>query len=487
MNTPNKRRTLRQLLTQSNAIIALIAMGIFALFISLFVHNGVHNQTDALLLQLARTEADSVHGIHDIHGIHVHDTAVTLPSLEGDTAEKYALAYDQNCKILVRTNNFNPFSIPPEWCQNDAMQTHGATTIVDIEYPGLPDLRAAKLTTQTRTGETVTFVVGIDHNAIDTSTWQTLRLALLLAIFVIAALTVAGAIVAAGLTRDLTRLSTTCHAIGRGREDIRHLTADKTFDVSPKAPEELRTLTETLNALVQRLQKTLRAQDRFIAEAAHELRTPLTALMGDLELSLRRERPAEELRQAIERALGDAHRLHHIAESLLDTVRAESTTIAPVPTNILNVLQESITRFQPQLDTAKLTVTVNAPQKSKNSANALANPLATSRVFDNLIQNTLQHAHATQLDIKITQEPTTLLVEIHDNGHGISPEIIPELFTPFVHSTETTGHGLGLHIARLMMRKQNGDLQYIAAPTHHQSGTTWLLQFARTNPNHSST
>lgn len=478
MKLTSRRQTLSQLLMRSNAIIALVAMLVFTILISLFVHKGVHDQTDALLLQLVRTEADSA---LEPHGLHVHDTAVTLPSLEGDTAEKFALIYDESCQIRVRTNNFNPFSIPPEWCQNTAMQTPGATTIIDIEYPGLPDLRAAKLSTQTRSGETVTFVVGIDHTAIDTSTWQTLRLALLLAIFVIAALTIAGAILAAGLTRDLTRLSTTCHTIGRGREDLRHLTSETTFFVSKKAPEELKTLTETLNALVQRLQKTLRAQDRFIAEAAHELRTPLTALMGDLELSLRRERPAEELRIAIERALGDAHRLHHIAESLLDTVRAESTTVQPVPTNILNLLQESIARFQPQLDTANITLTLN---NTTQSPTALANPLATSRVFDNLIQNTLQHADANELNVQITQKPDTLLVEIHDNGRGIDPEILPELFTPFVHSTEGSGHGLGLglHIARLMMHKQNGDLQHIPSTTQPPSGTTWHLHFTRTQP-----
>lgn len=467
-----KRQTLRQRLMRSNAIIALAAMGAFALLISVFVHKGIHDQVDALLLQLVRTEADSA---HEPLGLHVHDTAVTLPSIEGDTAEKYALVYDQNCKIRAQTNNFSPFTIPTQWCENPALQTLGANTIVDLEHPDLPHLRAALFTTQTLTGETVTFVVGIDHAAIDASTWQTLRLALLLAIFVIIALTIAGAIVAAGLTRDLSRLSASCNKIGRGHQDLRDLQAPSTFHVSTKAPEELQTLTETLNALVQRLQKTLRAQDRFIAEAAHELRTPLTALMGDLELALRRERPAEDLRDALERALGDAHRLHHIAESLLDTIRAENPTSDPIPTDILHLLNESIARLQPQLDAASITVEAD----SVPSPHALANPLATSRVFDNLIQNTLQHADATHLSIEITQQADLLLVEIQDDGRGIDPEIAPELFTPFVHTTEGSGHGLGLHIARLMMRKQNGDLQYVAATPQSPSGTTWRLRFAR--------
>lgn len=478
MKPARRRQTLRALLMRSNALIALIAMGVFTLLISILVHQGIHAQVDTLLLQLARTEADSA---HEPLGLHVHDTAVSLPSIEGDTAEKYALVYDENCKMRVRTSNLAKFSIPPEWCENTAMQSHGANTIVDISQPGIPHIRAAKFTTKTLDNHTVTFVVGIDHAAIDASTWQTLRLALLLAICVIAALTIAGAAVAAGLTRDLTRLSTSCNAIGRGQQELRNIQPQTTFSVSKKAPEELQTLTETLNALVQRLQKTLRAQDRFIAEAAHELRTPLTALMGDLELALRRERPAAELRTAIERALGDAHRLHHIAESLLDTVRAESTTIDPVPTNILTLLQESIARFQPQLDTANLTVTIHTTPKTNTLA--LANPLATSRVFDNLIQNTLQHAAATQLDVQLTENPDALLVEIHDNGRGIDPQITPELFTPFIHSTEGSGHGLGLHIARLMMRKQGGDLQHIPPTTQQPpSGTTWHLRFARPKP-----
>lgn len=470
---------------RSNAIIALVTMAVFTLLISLLVDQRIHNQADALLLQLVRTEADSA---REPHGLHVHDTSLSINTMEGQLAEKFSLIYDTNCQIRDRTRNFRAFTLPQDWCdpENPHATTPalGAQSIIDIDQPHLPRLRAAALTTRTLNGETVTYLVAVDHAAIDAAIWQTLRLALLLAVFVIAALTIAGAAAAASLTRDLTRLGAACNAMGRGHEDLRSFEPDTAFRVSRKAPEELRTLTETLNALVQRLQKTLHSQDRFIAEAAHELRTPLTALMGDLELSLRRERPAHELREALHRALDDARRLHTLAESLLDAARTESTTLDPKPTEILPLLHQSLDRFAPQFKAANIHIDLQLAAPTSKNTTAFIAPLATSRVFDNLLQNTLQHADATRLTIHITPDPNntspnntsnTLHIEFHDNGRGIPDDLAPQLFTPFVHSTEGKGHGLGLYLARLMMRKQGGDLQHIPTPT----GTTWRLLFER--------
>src|SRR5690606_22027167 len=84
------RRTLAQLLMRSNAIIALVTMAVFTLLISLLVDQRIHNQADALLLQLVRTEADSA---REPHGLHVHDTSLSINTMEGQLAEKFSLIY----------------------------------------------------------------------------------------------------------------------------------------------------------------------------------------------------------------------------------------------------------------------------------------------------------------------------------------------------------------------------------------------------------
>ncbi|MFB6265444.1 MAG: hypothetical protein ABEL76_17730, partial [Bradymonadaceae bacterium] len=60
-----------------------------------------YEQTDAMLAQIVRTEADGVIREIEEHGIHVHDTKVTLPTVQGPVAEKHALAYDANCRVLA--------------------------------------------------------------------------------------------------------------------------------------------------------------------------------------------------------------------------------------------------------------------------------------------------------------------------------------------------------------------------------------------------
>ena len=80
---------------------------------------------------------------------------------------------------------------------------------------------------------------------------------------------------------------------------------------------------ETLNEMLDRLETALEHERRFVADASHELRTPLGMLRTELELALRRERSAEELRAALVSASEETDRLARLAEDLLVLARAD--------------------------------------------------------------------------------------------------------------------------------------------------------------------
>ncbi len=98
---------------------------------------------------------------------------------------------------------------------------------------------------------------------------------------------------------------------------------------SPGTGDELEGLAQSFNDLLDRLHHELERQTRFTGDASHQLRTPLTALIGELEVARRRDRSAEDYRQIIDEAHGEALRLREIIESLLFLARAEAEASCP--------------------------------------------------------------------------------------------------------------------------------------------------------------
>lgn len=89
------------------------------------------------------------------------------------------------------------------------------------------------------------------------------------------------------------------------------------------ADDELRRLAITLNAMLDRLQRSLARERRFVDDASHELRTPLAMLKGELDLALSRGRSPAELETTLRRASAETDRLAVLADALLVYARSE--------------------------------------------------------------------------------------------------------------------------------------------------------------------
>src|SRR5262249_33512008 len=90
-----------------------------------------------------------------------------------------------------------------------------------------------------------------------------------------------------------------------------------------ESADEIRALSRTLNAMLDRIEAAVARERRLVSDASHELRTPLTTLRAELELALIGERDPEELRGAIESAVEEARRMSRLADDLLVLARAD--------------------------------------------------------------------------------------------------------------------------------------------------------------------
>ena len=131
--------------------------------------------------------------------------------------------------------------------------------------------------------------------------------------------------------------------------DARRINATNLSDrlVVPPAHDELRELSETLNAMLGRIDQSVSQLRQFTADASHELRAPLALIYTAAEFSLRRERPREELVDALEKILRESRHTTSLVDSLLLLARADSgedSLQAPVSINLSALCQDTADR-----------------------------------------------------------------------------------------------------------------------------------------------
>lgn len=258
-------------------------------------------------------------------------------------------------------------------------------------------------------------------------------------------------LIAVVLTRTITgpidALVRRSEEIGRGgRGAIRPLDSYGT--------REIARLAQSLLDLAGRLVDRSEYVQSFAAHVSHELKSPLTAIRGAAEL-LRDEEAgpamtAAERRRFLDHIIADTDRLTILLGRLRDLAHAE-LPMAAGQTNVAAVAEELARRF-PQLQLAPTGDTVRPLALSLEAA---------AIIFSHLAENAVQHG-ASRLEIAAAARGDGMIVTIADNGSGISPGNRALVLQPFFTTRrEQGGTGMGLDIARAMLRAHGGSIRLI--------------------------
>jgi two-component system OmpR family sensor kinase len=457
---------LRRLLVYASVGVTSASVGLFTGALLLYFHHQIHVQTDALLLEMAHLEEQSLLREHD-QPVHLHDTEVALHAVHGHVTAKYAMILEPRaCTLLARTSNVSASTPLSALCE---LGPPGSWRHLNLEGAAAPLLRGVALSSRDVEGRALVFFVGIEHDQIDRSVWSTSWVALALGALLLLAVSVVARWLARRLTADLDALEAACRQL-----DVQALGAADSpqvdLTVGRGAPRELVVLSETLSALLRRAGAAAAAQRRFLAEAAHELRTPVTALRGELEVTLRRPRSPEEYREALEVALQQALRLGLLSEHLLDVMRAQSEPPRLEQVELGALAQEGLDRISGQARERGVALRLEASAP----CHAWADPLATSRALDNLLRNALQHAQPSQITLRVLTQGDAAELQVEDDGPGLQGDALESLFEPFARQERRAGSfGLGLYLSRELMRRQGGDLRYLS---EGGQGARWRLR-----------
>lgn len=218
----------------------------------------------------------------------------------------------------------------------------------------------------------------------------------------------------------------------------------------PRAPKEVRPLIHAINGLMARLQSTISAQHKFIADAAHQLRTPLAGLKTHAELALR-ERTLDDMRERVRALLLATDRSAHLAHQLLSLARAEpeAGSAAPMaPLDLAALAREVTSEFVPRAIEASLDLGAGGESGPVTiHGNAVLVRELLRNVVDNAVRYTPAGGHVT---VQVERHGDEAELSVEDDGPGIPPEHRERVFERFqrLATSAPEGCGLGLAIVR---------------------------------------
>jgi signal transduction histidine kinase len=237
-------------------------------------------------------------------------------------------------------------------------------------------------------------------------------------------------------------------ALGRGQR------------VRADGPVEVASLLEAVNALLDRLDAAHAVQVRFTAEAAHELRTPVAAMLGQVDVALRRERSPEAWRVAAEGLREDVLRLGRLVEAMTALARVDAGQIECGRERVraAELAKAALEREGASLEAAACRVSLHVDDDPELEVHRALVELALA----NLLRNAARHASGSAVVVTVRATDDACAFEVRDDGVGVPPEAAARAFDRFVRGAgareaDPSGLGLGLPLAREVALRHGGD------------------------------
>jgi len=264
-------------------------------------------------------------------------------------------------------------------------------------------------------------------------------------------------VVARTLTRPLQRIADAASAFGSAMHP-NHV-PDETGTI------ELRRTARAFNDMQARIQRFVEDRERLFASISHDLKTPITRLKLRTELL-----DDDELRADFHEDLDE---LDVMVKGALQSVKDSA-----VHENVSDVrLDRLVERLTTPARGAGARIAIAMPPLTVRGK-----PLALKRAIGNLVDNALRYG-GQQLEIAASADDAGVTLTIRDHGPGLPESSREEIFEPYVrlaHGRETSrdGSGLGLGIARGILREHGGDVRL---DNHPQGGLVATVRLPATS------
>jgi two-component system, OmpR family, sensor histidine kinase ArlS len=242
-------------------------------------------------------------------------------------------------------------------------------------------------------------------------------------------------------------------------EEIEKSGIPKTITIKNKTKDELQTMAQTFNRMIDRLQENLTKQSQFVSDASHELKTPLTVIKSYANLlrrhGLENKVMADEAIQAIH---SEATRIQKMTETFLELATLEKETVLEInEVNLVSLCKgilkqlKAVYRRDITLNFSEFPITIKADE------------LKIKQVIIILLDNAIKYSNE-RIEVFLEKNEKQAIIRVKDYGIGIPQDEIENTFERFyrvdkARSRETGGSGLGLHIAKSIMKLHKGEIK----------------------------
>jgi two-component system sensor histidine kinase MprB len=279
----------------------------------------------------------------------------------------------------------------------------------------------------------------------------------------------AGTAVARGSLRPVLRLTRATEHVAR------------TGDLRPipvSGDDELARLTHSFNTMLGAVAQAQEHQRRLVADAGHELRTPLTSLRTNLELLLAAQAPdapslSEKDKAEIHRDLhAQLDELTQLIGDLVELAREDAAHTAWEPVELAEIVEQAVERARRRAGDVRFDVKI-LPWR------LIGDGAALERAVLNLLDNAIKFSPSGGT-VRVRLGPTGdgfAVLEVADEGPGITDEDLPRVFDRFYRSSEARtlpGSGLGLAIVKQAAVRHGGQVLAGRSPQGGALFTMWL-------------
>jgi signal transduction histidine kinase len=231
-----------------------------------------------------------------------------------------------------------------------------------------------------------------------------------------------------------------------------------------------------LSAHAENQRQTKEFLQDIISDVSHQIKTPLSALKMYHEIIESHKDDAATVSSFTEKSQREIKRMEDVIYTLLKLARLDAGIIQMEKSeeNVSILMQDVLERFETWAEREHKTITLSG----KEDVILLCDALWVSEAIGNIIKNALEHTeNGGHIGVKWSQSPLMTQIEISDDGKGIHPEDLYNIFKRFYRSrlsSDVHGIGLGLPLAKSIVEAHSGTISVTSTPG---TGTTFTLNF----------
>ena len=256
--------------------------------------------------------------------------------------------------------------------------------------------------------------------------------------------------------------------VGRITAAARRIQAtDLSHRIALEGPQdELKTLADTFDAMLERLDASFTAQRQFVADASHELRNPLAVIKTNADVALWDESLPEGARSRLEAVRRASERMRRLVDDLLALARLELSATPRADVDLAAVVAE----VGDELDPLARAHGLSLEHSSEGGLHVVADRDALKRALANLLDNAFRHSPpGAPVHLAAARQNGWAVLSVSDSGPGLTAEEQEHVFERFwrsdsARSRESGGAGLGLAIVRRIAESHGGRVDVRSEP-----------------------